>query len=162
MLEVDFLSVGDGEKSGDAIAMRFTHPSNGHPVVAIIDAGSRATARRSLASSTTTTGTLNVFYGIAALADSSFHVAGEQYVFGNLYTWGWFAIVVGIIQFTAAFSLFAGNMYGPVIAIIAATIGAIEALANVGGPHPWWSVGVFAVCLWVIHGIWMLGEPERV
>ena len=107
-------------------------------------------------------GTLNVFYGIAALANSSFYVAGEQYVFGSLHTWGWFAIVVGIIQFTAAFSLFAGNVYGRVIGIVAATIGAIEALANVGGPHPWWSLGVFAVCLWVIHGIWVLGQPEKV
>jgi hypothetical protein len=37
-----------------------------------------------------------------------------------------------------------------------------EALANVGGPHPWWSLGVFAICLWVIHGIWVLGQPEDI
>ena len=49
-----------------------------------------------------------------------------------------------------------------ILGIIAATLGAIEALANVGGPHPWWSLGVFAVCLWVIHGIWVLGKPENV
>ena len=106
-------------------------------------------------------GTLNVFYGIAALANSSFYVAGENYVFGSLHTWGWITIIIGVIQFTAALSLFAGNVYGRVIGLIAATIGAIEALANVGGPHPWWSLGVFAVCLWVIHGIWVLGEPEN-
>jgi len=105
-------------------------------------------------------GTLNVFYGIAALANSSFYVANERYVFGDLHTWGWITIIIGVIQFTAAFSLFAGNMYGRVIGIIAATIGSIEALANVGGPHPWWSLGVFAVCLWVIWGLFELGEPE--
>ena len=107
-------------------------------------------------------GTLNVFYGIAAVANSSFYVAGERYVFGGVHTWGWITIILGVIQFTAAFSLFAGNVYGRVIGIIAATLGAIEALANVGGPHPWWSLGVFAVCLWVIHGIWVLGELEKV
>ena len=107
-------------------------------------------------------GTLNVFYGIAAVANSSFYVAEERFVFGDLHTWGWITIILGVIQFTAAFSLFAGNVYGRVIGIIAATIGAIEALANGGGPHPWWSLGVFAVCLWVIHGIWVLGEPENV
>jgi len=106
-------------------------------------------------------GTLNFFYGIAAVANSSFYVAEERYVFGSLHTWGWITIIVGVIQFTAAFSLFAGNVYGRVIGIFAATIGAIEALANVGGPHPWWSLGVFAVCLWVIHGLFVLGEPER-
>ena len=81
-------------------------------------------------------GTLNLFYGIAAVANSSFYVAEERYVFGGLHTWGWITIVLGVIQFTAAFSLFAGNMYGRVIGLIAATLGAIEALANVGGPHP--------------------------
>ena len=107
-------------------------------------------------------GTLNVFYGIAAVANSSFYVAEERFVFGDLHTWGWITIILGVIQFTAAFSLFAGNVYGRVIGIFAATLGAIEALGNVGGPHPWWSLGVFAVCLWVIHGIWVLGEPENV
>ena len=105
-------------------------------------------------------GTLNLFYGIAALANSSFYVTGERYVFGNLHTWGWITIILAIIQLTASFSLFAGNVYGRAIAIVAATLGAVEALANVGGPHPWWSLGVFAMCLWVIHGIWVLGEPE--
>ncbi len=57
-------------------------------------------------------GTLNFFYGIAALANSSFYVAEEHYVFGSLHTWGWITIILGVIQFTAAFSLFAGNMYG--------------------------------------------------
>jgi len=105
-------------------------------------------------------GTLNVFYGIAALANSSFYVANERYVFGDLHTWGWITIIIGVIQFTAAFSLFAGNVYGRAIGIIAATIGSVEALANVGGPHPWWSLGVFAVCLWVIWGLFEVGEPE--
>ena len=107
-------------------------------------------------------GVLNFFYGIAAVANSSFYVAGESYVFGSLHTWGWITIVLAVIQVTAAFSLFAGNMYGRVIGIVAATVGAIESLANVGGPHPWWSLGVFAVCLWVIYGLSVLGKPERV
>ncbi len=106
-------------------------------------------------------GTLNLFYGIAAVADSSFYVTGERYVFSGLHTWGWITIVLGAIQLTAAFSLFAGNLYGRVIGIIAATLGSIEALANVGGPHPWWSLGVFAVCLWVIYGLLVLGQPDE-
>lgn len=39
MWEVDFLPVGDGERSGDAIALRFTHPQTGELVVGIVDAG---------------------------------------------------------------------------------------------------------------------------
>jgi beta-lactamase superfamily II metal-dependent hydrolase len=39
MFEIDFLPVGDGEKSGDAIAMRFTRPDTGATAVVTIDAG---------------------------------------------------------------------------------------------------------------------------
>src|SRR5437588_11732458 len=74
-------------------------------------------------------GTLNLFYGIAAVADSSFYVTGERYVFSGLHTWGWITIIVSVIQFTAAFSLFAGNIYGRVIGIVAATLRPIEAPA---------------------------------
>ncbi|MGH2879789.1 MAG: DUF7144 family membrane protein [Solirubrobacteraceae bacterium] len=105
-------------------------------------------------------GVLNVIYGIAAVGDSKFYVNDTQFVFGSLHTWGWITIIVGIIQFTAAFSLFAGNAYGRVVGILAASIGAIAALLDVGGAHPWWSLGVFAICIVVIHGIWVLGEPE--
>jgi hypothetical protein len=107
-------------------------------------------------------GVLNVVYGIAAVANSHFYVNDTQFVFGSLHTWGWITIVVGVIQFTAAFSLFAGNAYGRIVGIMAASIGAIAALLDVGGAHPWWSLGVFAICVVVIHGIWVLGEPERV
>ena len=105
-------------------------------------------------------GVLNVIYGIAAVGDSKFYVNDTQFVFGSLHTWGWITIIVGIIQFTAAFSLFAGNVYGRVVGILAASIGAIAALLDVGGAHPWWSLGIFAICIVVIHGIWVLGEPE--
>jgi hypothetical protein len=107
-------------------------------------------------------GTLNLFYGIAAVANSSFYAAGDRYVFGGVHTWGWITIIVAVIQLTGSISLFGGNLYGRTIGLIAATIGAIEALANVGGAHPWWSLGVFAICLWVIHGIWVLGSPQKV
>jgi len=107
-------------------------------------------------------GTLNVIYGIAAVANSSFYVNNERFVFGSLHTWGWITIILGVIEFTAAFSLFAGNVYGRVVGIIAATLGAIGALLNVGGPHPWWSLGVFAICVICIHGLFVLGEPKDV
>lgn len=43
MYEVDFLPVGDGERSGDAIAVRFTKPGTDAIAHVIIDAGFQAT-----------------------------------------------------------------------------------------------------------------------
>ena len=105
-------------------------------------------------------GVLNLFYGIAAVANSSFYVNDTAYIFSSVHTWGWITIILGVIELTAAFSLFAGNTYGRVIGIIAATIGAIGALLNVGGAHPWWALGVFALCIYCIAGLFQLGEPE--
>lgn len=107
-------------------------------------------------------GTLNIIYGIAAVSDSHFYVEGTHYVFSNLHTWGWVTIILGVIQLTGAFSLFAGNVYGRVIGITGATLGAIGALVDIGdSQHPWWSLGVFAICVICIHGLVVLGEPER-
>jgi hypothetical protein len=106
-------------------------------------------------------GTLNIIYGIAAVSNSNFFVNDTQFVFSSLHTWGWITIILGVIELTAAFSLFAGGTYGRIIGISAAMIGAVGALLNVGGAHPWWALGVFAICLIVIHGLLVLGEPEN-
>jgi hypothetical protein len=105
-------------------------------------------------------GTLDLIYGIAAVADSKFYVNDTVFLFSSLHTWGWITIILGVIELTAAFSLFAGNIYGRVIGIAAASLGAIGALVNVGGAHPWWALGVFAICLICIHGLVVLESPE--
>ena len=105
-------------------------------------------------------GILNVVYGIAAIGNANFY-DGTQYAFSSLHTWGWVTVLLGVIQLTAGFSLFGGGAYGRVIGIFAASIGAIGSLFAIGGPHPFWAVGVFAICLICIHGLVVLGEPER-
>ncbi len=107
-------------------------------------------------------GVLNIVYGIAALDNAKFFVNDTQYVFSDLHTWGWITIILGVIQLTAAFSLFAGGIYGRVVGLVAATVGAIGALLDVGGAHPWWALGIFAICVVCIHGLLVLGEPEDV
>jgi hypothetical protein len=107
-------------------------------------------------------GALNLIYGISAVADSHFWVGDTHYLFSSLHTWGWVAIGLGAIQITASLSLFGGNTYGRIVGLIAATLGAIGALSDIGGQHPWWALGVFSICIICIHGLAVLGEPETV
>ena len=107
-------------------------------------------------------GILDIVYGIAAVGNASFFANDTQYVFSSLHTWGWITIILGAIELTAAFSLFAGGTYGRVIGIMAAMLGAIGRVLNVGGAHPWWALGIFVICLVCIHGLVVLGEPEEV
>ncbi len=104
-------------------------------------------------------GVLNIIYGIAAVSNSKFFVGDTAYVFSSLHTWGWITIIVGAIELTGGLSLLAGGVYGRVVGIFAASLGALEALLNVGGVHPWWSIGIFAMCLICLHGLFVLGEP---
>lgn len=105
-------------------------------------------------------GTLDIIYGIGAVSNARF-VSGTQYVFTNLHTWGWITIIVGAIEVIAGFSLMAGGAFGRVIGIIAASIGALEALLSVGGgAHPWWDLAIFVVCVYIVHGLIVFGEAE--
>jgi hypothetical protein len=42
---------------------------------------------------------------------------------------------------------------------VAAGLGALGALLAIG-TVPFWSLGVFAICLWVTHGLIVYGEEE--
>lgn len=106
-------------------------------------------------------GTLNVIYGIAAVGDSKFFTENVTYIVSGLNTWGWITILLGVIQLFASFSLFAGGAFGRVIGIVAASLGAIGALLAVGGAYPFWSLGIFALCVICIHGLVVYGENER-
>ncbi|MGB7587754.1 MAG: hypothetical protein WBM00_03510 [Solirubrobacterales bacterium] len=106
-------------------------------------------------------GTLNVIYGIAAIADANFWVGENHFVLANLSTWGWIIVIIGVIQVFAGFSLFVGGAFGRVIGIVAASLGALGALLAVGGAYPFWALGVFAICLICIHGLVVYGEPEE-
>ena len=106
-------------------------------------------------------GVLNIIYGIGALDKANIFTDDVRYVFTNLTTMGWVMIVLGIVQLTGGFSLFAGKTYGRVIGIVAGSLGAISALLSVGGAYPWWSLGIFALCIYIVHGIYVMGEDER-
>jgi hypothetical protein len=108
------------------------------------------------------TGVLNIIYGIGALDNANVLVDDKRYVFSNLNTMGWVMLVVGLIQLTGGISLFGGRTWGRVIGVIGGSVGAITALLSIGGNYPWWSFGLFLLCVYIVHGIFIYGEDERV
>jgi hypothetical protein len=106
-------------------------------------------------------GTLNIIYGIGALDSANIYANDTRYILSDLNTLGWVLIVLGLIQLTGGFSLLAGNTYGRVIGLVGAGLGAIGALLSVGGANPWWSLAIFALCVYIIHGLVVFGEDER-
>jgi hypothetical protein len=105
-------------------------------------------------------GTLNIIYGFGALDEASIFVGDTRFILDDLNTLGWVLIILGVIQLTGGFSLIAGNSYGRVIGIVGGSLGAIGALLSIGGAYPWWNLGIFVLCIYVVHGIIIYGEDE--
>ena len=106
-------------------------------------------------------GVVNIIYGFGALDDANVFVNDTRLIFDNLNTYGWVLIILGVIQLTGGFSLLAGNAWGRFVGILAGVLGALGALISVGGAYPWWSLGVFFLCIYIVHGIVVFGEDER-
>jgi hypothetical protein len=105
-------------------------------------------------------GTLNVIYGIAAIGDSSFFVQDARYILSNLNTWGWVAVLIGLIQVIAAGSLWRGGLFGRIFGIAAASLSAIGALLSIPA-YPFWSLAIFALDIVIIHQIASHGTEGR-
>jgi hypothetical protein len=106
-------------------------------------------------------GTLNVLYGFGALDEANIFVNDTRFILDDLNTLGWVLIILGVVQLIGGFSLMAGNAFGRVIGIIGGSLGAIGALLSIGGAYPWWSLGIFVLCIYVVHGIVVYGEDEN-
>ena len=105
-------------------------------------------------------GVINIIYGIGANAHASIFVNDTRFVLEDLNALGWVLIILGVIQLTGGVSLLGGRAYGRMIGIVGGTLGAIAALFSIGGRYPWWSLAVFFLCIYVVHGIVVYGQDE--
>jgi hypothetical protein len=106
-------------------------------------------------------GILNIIWGIAAIGNSSFFVHNTHYVFSSLKGWGWITLIIGILELLASLSLFRGGGYGRWFAVVVGSLAAIVALLNIPA-YPFWSIAVFALSLWIIHGLLVYGDQEEI
>jgi hypothetical protein len=109
----------------------------------------------------TLAGILNVIWGIAAIDGSSFFTDEGRYVlFDGLNTWGWFFLIVGILQLVAAFSIWNGGAYGQVFGIFSAGLNTIILLFTVNA-FPFAAFMLFIVDILVIYGLVAYGGRGR-
>ena len=101
-------------------------------------------------------GVLNVIWGIAAIADSKFFIQDQKYILSNLNLWGWITLIIGALQLLAGFSLWSGNLYGRVMAILFASLSALAALLSIPA-YPFWSLAIFAIDIIIIYQVSLYG-----
>jgi hypothetical protein len=97
-------------------------------------------------------GIFGVIDGIVALSKSSFYVAGAHYVFSDLHTWGWIALIVGTVTIFAAFGVMTRSQWARWFGISIAGLQAIAQLLMIQA-YPFWSLCIFAIDLLIIYAL---------
>ena len=105
-------------------------------------------------------GFLNFVWGIAAIDNSSFFTDEGRYIlFDDLNTWGWFFLIVGVLQMIAAGSIWNGHAFGQMFGIFSASVNMIVLLFTVNA-YPFAAFMLFIVDVLVIYGLTAYGGPD--
>jgi hypothetical protein len=105
-------------------------------------------------------GILNFIWGIAAIDDSAFFTDEGRYVlFDDLNTWGWFLVIVGVLQVGAAVSIWNRGTYGRIFGIACAILNALILLFTVNA-FPFAAFMLFIVDVLVVYGLAVYGGRQ--
>jgi hypothetical protein len=105
-------------------------------------------------------GCFNLIYGIAAIANSHVFFANAHYVFGNLRTWGWITLIIGVLQLLAAAGVVAGNQLARWFAVAVLGLSAIDQMFFIPA-YPLWSLVIIAVDVVGLYGLCVYGSREN-
>jgi hypothetical protein len=97
-------------------------------------------------------GTWNVLEGILAIGSSRVYVAESTFVFGDLNTWGWIMVLLGLAELAAALAIVSGSELGRWFGIAAAFVNSIGQLSFLPA-YPLWAMTMFAVDMLIIFAL---------
>jgi hypothetical protein len=102
-------------------------------------------------------GVMNGIEGIAAISKSHFFVGNAEYVFGDLRSWGWTLLIIGVAQALVGTGIFFRNQIARWAGVLAAGLNAIAQLLSIPA-YPFWSLSLFAVDILVLYGLIVYGR----
>jgi hypothetical protein len=105
-------------------------------------------------------GVLNTLYGIAAIDKANFYIKDAKYVFGDLQTWGWFLVILGVAQLFAAFAIWRGTAWGRWFGVACASVNAILQMLWIPA-YPVLAITLLAIDIAVIYGLLAYGGRRK-
>jgi hypothetical protein len=98
-------------------------------------------------------GIFQAIAGVVALANDTFYVVGEKYVFQfDVTTWGWIHLTLGIVIAVAGFFLFRGAVWARTVGVILAGVSAVFNFAWL--PHyPLWAIAIITLDVFIIWAL---------
>ena len=101
-------------------------------------------------------GIWNFIDGILAIGSSHVYLAGAHYVFGDLNSWGWIVMILGIAQLAAGSALLSGSEWARWFGIVVAGVNSIGQLMFLPA-YPFWTLAMFTVDMLIIYGLAVYG-----
>jgi hypothetical protein len=105
-------------------------------------------------------GVLNTLYGIAAIDKANFYIKDAKYVFGDLQTWGWFLVILGVAQLFAAFAIWRGTPWGRWFGVACASVNAVLQMLWIPA-YPVLAITLLAIDIAVIYGLLAYGGRRK-
>jgi len=102
-------------------------------------------------------GTLNFIEGIAAIGNSRFFAGGQHYIFGNLKTWGWIVLCLGVLQLAVGLGIFVQNQLARWTGVVVLSLNAIAQLLMIPA-YPFWSLALFTLDILAVYGLVAYGD----
>lgn len=105
-------------------------------------------------------GVFNTLYGIAAIDDANVFVGDARYVIGDLATWGWFLVALGVLQLFAAFAIWRGTPWSRWFGVACASANMILQVLWIAA-YPIIAMTILALDITVIYGLLVYGGRRR-
>ena len=102
-------------------------------------------------------GVMNTIEGIAAIGNAHFFVHNTNYVFGDLNTWGWIVLCLGVLQMLVGAGVFLQNQFARWAGVVVVSVNAIVQLLMIPA-YPFWSLTFLAIDLLAIYGLAVHGK----
>jgi hypothetical protein len=82
-------------------------------------------------------------------------------VIGNLHTWGWITLILGVLQLLAAYLVLRGNQVARWFAVAVIGLNAIGQMLSITA-YPLWSLTIIALDVVALYGLCVYGSRENV
>ena len=105
-------------------------------------------------------GFFNLIDGIVAIARSHVFVANAHYVFGDLRSWGWIVLILGVLQLLVAAGVVTGNQVARWTAVALIGLNAIAQMMFLPS-YPLWSIMIIAIDVVALWGLCAYGSREN-
>ena len=95
-------------------------------------------------------GFFNIIDGISAITDAK--VMSDHVLFANLHAWGWFFLIVGVLQVAAGWAVMKNKGWAAIVGIVTALVNAVS---QISAAHTFavWSLTIVAIDVFVIYGL---------